>query len=186
MKGYQGDLVAVDIGEVDAIVDIVWSQLFKTERTLKNLLKKEGFTVIRSESWSNEKNYALILFHLESHELPYAFKHVGPFVELAQSSDQFMARYVDASDTISGPWIDTDRWFVEKNRTERSAVHLLEKIVKKRNSSYGIPSRIFESLQKESRILINQEVLTLTAVPGVAEEIYRFIRGRPMWLEAAL
>jgi tRNA nucleotidyltransferase (CCA-adding enzyme) len=185
LNEYHGHLIAIDIGEVDAIVDVMWSQLLKTERILKTLLKKRGFKVIRSDAWSNENNYAVILIQLKSIELPHTFKHTGPPVELSESSELFITNYVERSDTIAGPWIEGDRWFVEKKRKERLAVKVLEKTLRNENLSIRIPSRISESLTKGFNILLNKEILTLYKIPGAAEEIHRFIMGRAIWLEAA-
>jgi tRNA nucleotidyltransferase (CCA-adding enzyme) len=41
------------MGKMDAVVDILWSQLYRTERALVNLLENNDFKVVRSVAWSD-------------------------------------------------------------------------------------------------------------------------------------
>ncbi len=104
---------------------------------------------------------------------------------MAEGSGRFLNRHLEAPDAAAGPWISGGRWVVEEARGERSAVKLIEKSLLDAGLSIGMPSKISESLKKGFKILLNREVVTLTGIPGAAEEIYRFISGRPAWLEAS-
>ncbi len=70
IKDRNSSLICLQIGKIDAVPDVLWSQLYKTERALTNLLKTNDFQVIRTGSWTDEKSMNLILFELETERLP--------------------------------------------------------------------------------------------------------------------
>lgn len=181
-----GGLIAVDIGKVDAIVDVVWSQLYKAEKVLRSLLERSGFRVIRSMAWSNSENHCLIFFKLESLELPTTYRHLGPPAEMRENTDKFLTRHLKASDTAAGPWLEDGRWMVEKFRRYRRADEIAVEKLKDGGRSIGVPSKICEALKSGFRIAVNEEILALAEIPEAFEGIYRFLSGRPVWLDAAL
>ncbi|MEM2122696.1 MAG: CCA tRNA nucleotidyltransferase [Candidatus Bathyarchaeia archaeon] len=181
-----GDLVVIDIGVVDAVVDVVWSQLFKAEKVLRRILSDAGFRVIRSASWSSPENRCRIFLKLESGELSLTHRHLGPPVEMMGDSDKFLACHLKAHDTAAGPWLEGGRWIVEKLRRYRRADRLIAEKLLDGGKSAGVPGEICESLKKSFRVILNEEVLVLAEIPGALEEAYRFLSGRPIWLDAAL
>lgn len=181
-----GDLIVVDVGKVDAIVDVVWSQLYKAEKVLRSLLERTGFRVIRSMAWSSSDNYCLIFFKLESLELPPTHRHLGPPAGMRENTDKFLIRHLKASDTAAGPWLEGGRWIVEKFRRYRRADEVIAEKLNDGGRSIGVPSKICETLKDGFRVVVNEEVLALGEVPEASEAIYRFLSGRPIWLDAAL
>ncbi|MGC8961896.1 MAG: hypothetical protein ACP5K1_05580, partial [Candidatus Bathyarchaeia archaeon] len=181
-----GDFIAVDIGEVDAVVDVVWSQLYKAERVLKRLLLEAGFKVIRSAAWSSPNNHCMIFFKLESGELPPTYRHLGPPVEMGEDSGKFLGRHLKAHDTAAGPWLEDGRWIVEKLRRHRRADQFIAENLADGGGSIGIPGRIRDRLRNGFRVMVNEKILALAGIPGALEEIHRFLSGRPIWLDAAL
>lgn len=182
----RGDFIALDIGEVDAVVDVVWSQLYKAEKVLKRLLLEAGFKVIRSAAWSSPDNHCMIFFKLEEGELPPTYRHVGPPVEMGDDSGKFLGRHLRAWDTAAGPWLEDGRWIVEKLRRYRRADQFIADNLADGGGSIGIPGRIRERLKNGFKVLVNEEALALAGVPGALEEIQRFLSGRPIWLDASL
>lgn len=181
-----GNLLVLDVGVVDAVVDVVWSQLYKAEKVLRRLLIDAGFKVIRSTAWSSPDNRCLIFFKLESVELPPTYRHMGPPVEMMGDSDKFLGRHLKAVDTAAGPWIEDGRWIAEKLRRYRRADRLIAEKLADGGGSIGIPSKVCESLKKGFRVILNEEASALAEIPGALEEAYRFLSGRPIWLDAAL
>jgi len=177
------NVVAIKFGRVDAVVDIVWSQLYRSERALRNMLKQEGFNVLRSASWSNEKDLNLILFELEEVTLPPVRKHVGPPVARSQPSGLFLDKHLKALRSISGPWIDEDRWTVDQIRENMSAINLLRSRIRDGGRRVGVASRIAPVLRRSHSVLSKRSFLSFYRTNRDASGfITTFLKGRPPWL----
>lgn len=171
---------------IDVVVDVLWGQLYKTENALKNFLNANGFEVIRSSCWSDEKDLNIILFELERKNIFSPKKHMGPPVEKYKEAENFLVKHLYAEDTIAGPWIEGDRWFVEKKRKWEDAKKLLSFYLSNNGGrNIGVASKIAEKLKKngfkiiswiEARKFYEERV-------DFARFISRFIEGRPIWLE---
>jgi tRNA nucleotidyltransferase (CCA-adding enzyme) len=178
------NLLAIEIGRVDAVVDVLWSQLFRTERALRNLLKQEGFNVTRSASWSNETNLSIILFELESLKLPAVRKHVGPQVARSQASQLFVRKHVGEHRSISGPWVDDDRWAVIQLRDTTSAAQLLRSKIRDGGRHVGVASKIALVLKRKHQVLEGTAIVGLYRKNhDAAAFVTSFLEGRPSWLE---
>jgi tRNA nucleotidyltransferase (CCA-adding enzyme) len=147
------------------------------------ILKKHGFKVIQSHLWSNDKKCSLLFFKLESYKVASTYLHLGPPVEMAESSYNFLDRHLYSSDTSSGPWIESGRWMVEKIQNETSAIGLLKYLFDNGGRKIGLPSNIMRSIKKGYRIMLNEENIALNEIPEASRELFNFIMGRPSWLE---
>ncbi|MEM2273062.1 MAG: CCA tRNA nucleotidyltransferase, partial [Candidatus Bathyarchaeia archaeon] len=49
-------IIFIKTGAIKVVPDILWGQLFRSQRALLNLIKQFNFDVIRSEVWSDEEN----------------------------------------------------------------------------------------------------------------------------------
>jgi len=177
------NLLAIQLGPVDAVVDVLWSQLYKTERALRNLLRQEGFNVTRSASWSNEKDLNVILFELESLMLPPMRKHLGPQVVRSQASQLFLRKHLSEGRRISGPWVDDDRWAVGQLRENTDAIQLLRSRIRDGGRHVGVASKIAPVLKRKHRILAGSALIDFyRRNQDAAEFITRFLKGRPTWL----
>jgi tRNA nucleotidyltransferase (CCA-adding enzyme) len=178
------NLLAIELGRVDAVVDVLWSQLYRTERALRNLLTQEGFNVTRSASWSNEKDLNMILFEIESLTLPPMRKHYGPHVARSQASQLFVRKHLKERRTISGPWIDEDKWAVGKIRENTSGVDLLRSKIHDGGRHLGVASKIAPALRRRHRVLSGPSMIEFYRNnPDAAEFVTSFLKGRPSWLE---
>lgn len=177
------NLIAIEFGRVDAVVDILWSQLYKTERALRNLLRQEGYNVTRSASWSNEEDLNVILFELEKLTLPPVRKHVGPHVARSQASELFLRKHLNEIRSISGPWVDGDRWAVDQLRENTSAVVLLRSRIRDGGRDAGVASKIAPVLKRRYSVLAERALISLYRKNhDVARFITSFLKGRPAWL----
>jgi len=178
------NLVALEFGRVEAVVDVLWSQLYRTEKALRNLLRQEGFSISRSASWSDEKELNLILFELESITLPPVRKHIGPHVARSQASELFLAKHGKNTRTVAGPWIDGDRWVVDQLRGNTSAPDLLRSKLRHGGRDLGVASRIAPVLKRRHRVLTGRGLVKFYGKhPEAARFITTFLTGRPAWLE---
>jgi tRNA nucleotidyltransferase (CCA-adding enzyme) len=177
------NLLAIEFGRVDAVVDVLWSQLYRTERALRNLLRQEGFDVIRSASWSNENNLNVILFELESLTLPAVRKHLGPQVTRSQASGLFLEKHLTEGRSISGPWVDDDRWAVDQLRQNTNAVAFLRSKTRGGGGHIGAASKIAAALKRRHHVLAERTLANVyTKNADVARFITDFLKGRPTWL----
>jgi tRNA nucleotidyltransferase (CCA-adding enzyme) len=124
--------------------------MYKTEKSLRNVLEERGFTVHRSAAWSNEKNLNIIIFELENKRISKARKHLGPQVERREESGRFLEKHLNASDTLAGPWIERERWNVYKTRDYVDPVSFLRDYLRGGGREIGVGSRISTTLKTGS------------------------------------
>ena len=172
--------VVVEDGRAD-VPDVLWGQLYKTEKVLSNRLGKADFQVLRSAVWSNEVSRHIFVFELESDSLPGIMKRKGPPVEMAENSMQFIEAHLEAETTILGPWIEGDRWWVGLKRPESSARGLVASMLRDGGRDIGISRRLSEKIKQGHEVLMGDEVGGVLEA-GFADFLYQFLRGRPGWL----
>lgn len=183
VRGRGSVILCLVVGKIEAVVDILWSQLYRTERAIARFMDNRDFHVIRSASWSDERTLNVLLFELETKELPGARRHNGPPVSRVAESSAFLAKHLGKRETLSGPWIEGDRWVVEKRREEVSALRFLRSALRDGGVSVGVASLLASAFRKRVRVLENEE---LAALIRSSTEFARFMRvflsGRPAWL----
>jgi len=176
-------ILCIKMNRIDAVVDIVWSQLFRTQRALVNLLENSDFQVIRSSAWTDESSLSVLLFELVSHELSMSRRHRGPPVSRLLESSSFLSKHLRDRDTVSGPWIEDDRWYVEKRRTVVSAHALLAPVLRSGGSNVGVAPLVIGTARKSAKILEGNEIEALLSVNREFAKFMRvFLAGRPVWL----
>jgi tRNA nucleotidyltransferase (CCA-adding enzyme) len=173
--------VVMEDDHVD-VPDVLWGQLRRAEKAISNHLSKQDFVVIRSAAWSDESLRHILVFELEDVTIPGVTKKAGPPVEMAEDSERFVEAHLDADATVSGPWIEGRRWWVETRRKHRDARQLLGYTLGRGGLEIGVPSGLGEKIAKEIKILVDEEIEDYLQ-GDFKSFIYRFIRGRPVWLE---
>jgi tRNA nucleotidyltransferase (CCA-adding enzyme) len=176
-------IVCLATGRIDAVVDILWSQLYKTQRALVQILESNDFKVIRSTAWSDEKRLNVILFELEEERLPASKRREGPPVERSAESASFLSKHMDKLGTVSGPWIGHDRWIVHKMRTNTSAVKLLATTLRSGGTNVGVAALFAKSFKEDLRMLEDQAISSLISSNDEFAKFMRsYLSGRPVWL----
>ena len=177
-------IVAVVMGRMDVVVDVLWSQLYRTERALVNLLESNDFSVLRSSSWSDERSLNVILLELEQGVLTGSKRHEGPPVSRLAESASFLEKHLASEDTLSGPWVDGDRWVILKKRGCTSAAILLRAVLKSGGRTAGVASEPARKFQEKVEILSGISIVRLVRrSPEFARALKVFLSGRPSWLE---
>jgi tRNA nucleotidyltransferase (CCA-adding enzyme) len=185
MQRRNWNLMAIQFGKVDAVVDILWSQLYKTEKAVSSLLKQEGYLVMRSGSWSNEKDLNLIIYELESLTLPPVKKHLGPHVSRVEASRLFLQKHLKMNRNVSGPWIDSDRWAVVQLRDSVSVSELLRSRIRHGGRRIGVASRVAVAMRRKFSVLTETSLFEFYRENAEAAQfIASFLAGRPRWLDA--
>jgi tRNA nucleotidyltransferase (CCA-adding enzyme) len=176
-------LLCVVVGRIDAVVDILWSQMYRTERALVNILGNNDFIVIRSVAWSDEDSLNVILLELEKDELSASKRHFGPPVSRPTESASFLAKHLSNTSTVAGPWIKDERWTVERKREEVSAHHLLKSVLRSGGREIGVASLPARCFRRRVLILRNEAIGRLVSENREFSKTMRtFLSGRPPWL----
>jgi tRNA nucleotidyltransferase (CCA-adding enzyme) len=184
IKNKKMNLVLIKFGKIDAVVDVVWSQLFKTEKSLKKFLQKNDFSIIKSASWSDENSNNGIIFELEMNPIPLLKKHLGPQVFRKEDSKRFLEKHVNAVDTASGPWIENDRWVVEKIRKNFDSIALLKEKLKNGGREIGVAEKVAECFKRGFEILSNEEIVNLyESNKEFAKFLVKFLMSRNFWIK---
>jgi len=177
-------LLAVVMGRMDVVVDVLWSQLYRTERALVNLLETYGFSVLRSASWSDEDALNVILLELQEGTLPSSRKHLGPPVSRLAESASFLEKHLGVKDTLSGPWIEGNRWVVLKKREQTSSTVVLKAALKSGGRNAGVASAPARKFRKKLDIRQGASIGRLAVGnPAFGRALRLFLSGRPAWLE---
>jgi len=167
-----------------AVPDVLWGQLYKSQRAIMQLLEKSEFNPLRYAVWSNEEDLSVFIFELESRFLPSVKKHSGPPLEKHDNCRDFLSKYAANPNVVSGPYIEDGRWFVEIKRKYTDVVALLYERLSDGGRSLGIAKEIANALSRGFKIFVNSEIAQVYREKGdFAIHLTEFLSGRPKWLE---
>jgi tRNA nucleotidyltransferase (CCA-adding enzyme) len=184
MMERDSSIVFVKFGRVNAVSDVLWGQLYKSQRALHNLLVQNDFNVIRDAVWSNENDVNIFVFEVEHLQLPVVKKHLGPPLEWQRECENFLQKHLGSSDTLSGPMIENGRWTVETRRKVLEADELLEQWLKDGGRRVGVAEKIAKAVRENFEILTDDVILGLFAVnDDFAVFLSNYYDGRPSWLK---
>ncbi len=185
MKKRGTALVFVKIGKVRAVPDVLWGQLYRTRRALRNLLAQNDFNVVSDAAWSNENDLSVLLFEVEDCYLPATKKHLGPPIEKKNECDRFLQKHLAAPTTVSGPSLEDERWIVSVKRKHTDVVELLSVELEQGGRQVGVAELISKAAKGNLDVLVNEQIVTTyNAHRDFAKFLTEHIRGRPKWLAA--
>ncbi|MEM3090575.1 MAG: CCA tRNA nucleotidyltransferase [Candidatus Bathyarchaeia archaeon] len=177
-------MLFVVFGKVEAVPDVLWGQLYKSQRSLTKLLELNDFGLLRCTAWSSEKDLNAFVFELESRYLSPVKKHLGPPMEKERECKSFLTKYADSAGTVAGPYIEDGRWVVHVRRRYTDAAALLYERLKDGGRSAGIAKEIAQVLQHGFKILVNDEIAEIYEKDSeFAKFLTEFLSGKPKWLE---
>jgi len=179
-------LIFLTLGKTKAVPDVLWGQLYRTQRSLRKLAELNDFKVLRDAVWSNEKTLSVFVFELEQRVLPSVKKHLGPPLERKKGCEKFLLKYAHNDGVVSGPYIEEGRWVVELRRKVTDAVEFLKEKLKDGGRNIGAAELVSQAFQKKLGILVNSEVIEVCrGNRKFAEFLTDFLSGKPFWLETA-
>ncbi len=171
-------------GKVDAVPDVLWGQLYKSQRALTKLLQLNGFKPLRCATWSDEGNLNMFVFELENRFLPLIKKHLGPPLEKESDCRNFLAKYLGNQGVVSGPYLEDGRWVVELKRKHVDALVLLNEKLADGGRNTGLAKEISHVLNQGFKIYVNEEIAEIyEGNSDFAKFLTEFLSGKPKWLE---
>lgn len=117
----ESTLVLIEFQAPDVVEDVLFPQLRKAEDSVRALLERYGFSILRSDVGSYGEK-AVLLFELEAWQLSKVSRRIGPPVWEAEHLRRFLEAHPHP---MSGPYIEGDRAVVEIPRRFTSACDLL-------------------------------------------------------------
>ncbi|MFX0097618.1 MAG: CCA tRNA nucleotidyltransferase [Candidatus Hodarchaeota archaeon] len=175
------DILILVFGTPDIVPDILWGQLYKSIKAIKQILTKEEFRVTREDVWSDEEKIAAMIFELENANLPKVRTHKGPPVG---SSDQdiFLGKYSESDTVLSGPWTEGGRWFVDLKREHFDAKQFLVEELRMNIGSIGLGKYIRQKIEEGYEIYRNEEIIEICKKNyEFSKFIAQFYRKTPTW-----
>jgi len=183
MRKRGSTLVFVKLGRVKAVPDVLWGQLYKTQRSLRKMLEKNDFQIIRDSAWSNENDSNVLVFEAEHCKLPLVKKHLGPPVRKKSECQNFLRKHLGSPNTISGPYIEDDRWVADIKRRHTDIAAFLSEKLRDGGRLVGVAELISRAIPKTFEILVNEEVLKLYSVDlEFARFLTQLLEAKPSWL----
>jgi tRNA nucleotidyltransferase (CCA-adding enzyme) len=185
LKQRGSDCLFLTSRNVNAVPDILWGQLYKTQRSLRKLLELNDFKVLRDMVWSDEKTLCAFVFELEQRTIPRIRKHLGPPLEREEECKNFLSKYVENGSVMSGPFIEDGRWVVEVPRKHTDAIELLqEKLKEGGGRNTGVADLVSEAFQDGFEVLVNGDVSeAYFGNKALADFLTEFFYGKPFWLK---
>jgi tRNA nucleotidyltransferase (CCA-adding enzyme) len=177
-------IVFAKFGKVKAVPDVLWGQLYKSQRSLRKMLQQHDFIVMRDCVWSDEENLNMFIFEVERRFLPPIKKHLGPPLRKRGECEKFLRKHLGATQTISGPRIEAGRWVVEIKRRHTDIVDLLLEKLGDGGRRVGVAELISKTVASSVEVLVNEEVLALySSSREFAKFLTEYLEGKPKWLE---
>ena len=165
------------------VPDVLWGQLMKLEKSMVELMDREDFHIYRSTIWSDEKIESAILLEADRAVISSVKMQKGPPVSKKEDSQSFLQRHLGARDTARGPWIEGDRWVVEKKRRICTIAELVKASLREEAYGLTIPKQIGESYPRTVRVLRGRAVLSLLGRAGFDKSLWVFLEAKPSWLK---
>jgi len=178
-------IIFLQLNNIKAVPDVLWGQLYKTQKSLITLLQQNDFKILHKTVWTDEKSLTIFVLELETHLLPKIKQHFGPPLEFNNQSNAFLLKYSKNVSVVCGPYLQNNRWTILTTRNYQNALNLLEEKLLADNRNIGIPKLISKAIGENFKILIGSEISTLyQANPDFATFITGFLIGKPSWLKS--
>ncbi len=121
----------------ETVEEIVWAQLEKLARILKDGMERKGFEVLGSSYWTDEKSKCAVILDLNTTELGAWEKHRGPEVWDRENCERFIEKNAKY-------FFRKSRVYAWRKRDCTKAEECLKKIIE----SEELPSRLSKNAKK--------------------------------------
>mgnify|MGYP000076640654 CR=1 FL=1 len=159
--------VAITFDAPDLVDDQLYPQLRRSLDGVTGLLALRGFTPVRARAMAADRGALLV--ELAVATLPAVERHEGPPVGVRTHAEGFYGAYADDPD-VYGPFLDGDRYVVERPREHTRAVDLLASDAL---FEVGLGAHVETALEDAYEVLVGDEVATLAGEFGT--ELARYM-----------
>jgi len=164
--------VAVRVRVPDLVDDQLYPQLEKSLSGVRAALERNGFDVLRAAAFAagrpgdagggggTDDRPVALLWECEVVERPRIERHEGPPVHVGEHARGFYEKYVGTKgdgEQVYGPFVDGERYVVEREREYATAVDLLSEGL----FGASLGARVEEALRDDYEILVGDEVAVL-------------------------
>ena len=139
----------------DLVEDDLYPQLRKSLGGVTDALERHGFDVLRSTVLADDEQ-SVLLAELEVFERPTIERHEGPPVHVREHARNFFEAYADRD--VTGPFVDGDRYVVERERPYQTARDLLDSDA---IFEVALGVAVERALREEYEMLVGRDVATL-------------------------
>jgi tRNA nucleotidyltransferase (CCA-adding enzyme) len=183
IKARGSAIVFISFEGIPTVPDVLWGQLYKSQRSLRKMIQQHEFTVLRDDVWSNEKNLNTFIFEVENRFIPNMKRHLGPPLRKKQECENFLRKHVGADSTVSGPRVEEGRWVVDVKRKHTDVVNLLNEKLRDGGRRDGVAELVSKAVADSLEVLVNGEALKLySGNPEFAKFLTEYLEGKPRWL----
>ncbi len=163
--------VGIRFSTPDLVDDQLYPQLRKSLAGIARELEDRGFDVLRTATFADDE--AVLLVELAVATRPAVERHEGPPVAVRSHAEGFYDAY-DDDPAAYGPYVEGDRYVVERKREFASAEAFLDS---DRLLDVALGAHIETTLEDGYDLLVGEELAELTDPFGV--ELARYFDPRP-------
>ncbi|MBT7780814.1 MAG: CCA tRNA nucleotidyltransferase [Nitrosopumilus sp.] len=148
--------------------DIIWGQIKRATSTLSTQLELEGFTVLRSKSYTDQQKEAYLLFFLESTKINETYQKKGPEFFREDSTHSFILKNLKNAELV---WIGNDRKIISlEKRKYVDAVSFMKEFLEK-SLQVGIPKGLQGDFKRGFKVFVGNKNLSKSIKEEAAELI---------------
>jgi tRNA nucleotidyltransferase (CCA-adding enzyme) len=176
-------LVLLKTTAVEVVPDVLWGQLYRSQKALAKMVSGHGFSIVRDAVWSDEKAVEVFVFELASRSLPVSERHAGPPISKKEDCEKFLAKYAESAEVLSGPRIEGDRWVVDRKRKYTDVIELFRDKLANGGKDLGLASQVSEAFSSSFEVLVDSEGKSFYRHNrGFNLFLTEFLFGKPSWL----
>jgi tRNA nucleotidyltransferase (CCA-adding enzyme) len=168
-----GEIVLIKFKTPRVVEDILYSQLRRSVKSLREHLAAEEYEILDSDIYSNGQSFMVLEF--KTLELPNVKKLLGPPIESDNKfQDAFTKKYRKYK-----PWVDEGRWFVEVPREYTNGINMLEHLLEDPRK-VGVGKYCSDCILKDYKIITGDEILKEYR-NGFAEFFTNYLTKKKPW-----
>ncbi|WP_136716579.1 CCA tRNA nucleotidyltransferase [Halorientalis salina] len=166
--------VAIRFETPDIVEDQLWPQLEKSLDGVTGELDRRGFDVFRAEAFADieSADEAVLFAELAVTERPRVERHEGPPVHVRDHATGFFEKYADTE--AYGPFVDGDRYVVERERAFTTAREFLESDAL---FDVALGAHVETALGDGYEVLVGDDITALC--PAFGGELARYVSPKP-------
>ena len=157
--------------------DIIWGQIKRATTSLATQLELGGFNVLRTKSYSDERNEAYLFFLLESTKIPKKYSKSGPEFFRENDCNSFISKNISKTELM---WIGDDKKITSlEKRKHNDVVKFMIELIKN-NLQTGIPQGLQSDFKKGFTVFVGNKKLSKSIKEAVSDlistdgKIFRF------------